>query len=140
MAELSPLTYQCLAESGEKFAVPLALILIVLNVEGGAIGLESPNSNGSHDLGPMQINTLWLPKLNALGITRELLRDNGCVNVAVGAWLLRHHLKEEANPFRAVSLYHSRDPERRGIYLARALRLSANLNVNATLARANGQK
>jgi hypothetical protein len=86
-------------------------------VEGGTIGMESFNPGGSADLGPMQINDSWLPKLGVLGITRNLLRDHGCVNVLVGAWILQGHLRETGSPFMALALYHSRDPKLQARYL-----------------------
>src|SRR3546814_17808208 len=34
--------------------------------EGGWIGAAVVNSNGTHDLGPLQINSWWVPKIAAL--------------------------------------------------------------------------
>jgi soluble lytic murein transglycosylase-like protein len=136
----SPLTYECVYKSSVKFQVPLAMILVILDTERGSIGYERVNSNGSYDLGPMQINTLWLPALAKLGITKETLRDNGCVNVAVGAWILRYHLNRTQDPLKAISHYHSQNPTRQKIYLNLVLERLRKLEVSKTLQFANGKK
>jgi hypothetical protein len=51
------------------------------------------NSNGSHDLGPMQVNSFWVPRLAALTSRapdqiRTWLTNDPCFNVqaAVGCF------------------------------------------------------
>jgi hypothetical protein len=39
-------------------------------------------------MGPAQVNSSWLPMLAKSGISREQVLNNGCLNVAVGAWIL----------------------------------------------------
>ncbi|MDR1041905.1 MAG: lytic transglycosylase domain-containing protein [Deltaproteobacteria bacterium] len=137
-AELSPVTFGCLEDSVEAFRVPLAMILVVMDTESGKVGLASQNADGSRDLGPMQVNTFWLPRLEGMGVTEEMLRDNGCVNVAVAAWILRGCLSEGKGHLDALMSYHSRKPHRRAIYLRAALARAPRLDVERTLARANG--
>jgi hypothetical protein len=53
-----------------------------------------PNDNGSYDLGPMQINTIWLPELaQSWGVSESTaykwVRDDPCTNMGVAAWILR---------------------------------------------------
>jgi hypothetical protein len=137
---LSKVTFECAKESGEMFNVPLAMIFVIMDTEGGKVGSYRVNKNGSRDLGPMQINTLWLPKLKALGINEKNLRDNGCLNVAVASWILRSHLKNAKNdPLIAVSYYHSKTPSRRKIYLKEVLKRSKTLDVAKTLKKANSR-
>ena len=38
------------------------------------------------------------------------LRDDGCTNVNVAAWILRGHLNETGSLAKAVAHYHSRTP------------------------------
>ena len=53
----------CLMLASQTYAVPPAVLVGIYKAEGGRVGQESPNQNGSYDLGPMQINTTWLPDL-----------------------------------------------------------------------------
>lgn len=58
--------------------------------EGGWKGAEIPNVNGSHDLGPLQINSWWVPKLAALlhqpeQHVRDWLKNDICFNVDAAA-------------------------------------------------------
>ena len=68
------------------------------------------NSNGTRDLGLMQINTLWLPTLAKYGIQEQHLFDP-CVNLAVGAWILRSRQASFGNTWEAVGAYHSKTPK-----------------------------
>ena len=53
----------CIFTAAQTYSVPPTVILGVLNVEGGKVGMASSNTNGTYDLGPMQINTIWVPEL-----------------------------------------------------------------------------
>jgi hypothetical protein len=97
----------CVAYTAAKFELPSNLILSILKTEGGRVGMESRNTNGTYDLGPMQINTTWLPVLKRYGIDRAKLRDDGCLNVWVGGWILRSGLNSANNWWRGVGRYHS---------------------------------
>lgn len=82
----------CLLLASQTYQVPPAAMIGIMHVEGGRVGQEVLNSNGSYDLGPMQVNTIWVPQLAKMwkvdGATaRSWVRDNGCVNVYVAAWI-----------------------------------------------------
>lgn len=102
--------------AAQTYSVPPAVLLGIYQVEGGKVGQEAgPNNNGSYDLGPMQINTVWLPDLaNRWGVSvhtaRRWVRDDPCTNVGVAAWILRRHLNETGNLSRAIAHYHSKTP------------------------------
>lgn len=81
----------CVYQSAKKYELPSSLLLAVIKTEGGRNGLAVKNKNGSYDLGIMQINTIHLPALKKMGINRATLLSNGCVNIDVGAWMLRSH-------------------------------------------------
>jgi len=97
----------CIAYTAARYEIPANLLVAILKTEGGRVGMESRNKNGTFDLGPMQINTTWLPVLKEHGITRAMLRDDGCVNVWVGGWILRTGLNSASNWWRGVGRYHS---------------------------------
>ncbi len=112
----TPLTAECVVRASSHFGVPIPVLLGILRVEGGRPGMESPNRNGSFDLGPMQINDrVWVPVLARLtggdhGVARAILRDNGCANMIFAAWIVRQHLNATGDLATAVGWYHSRTP------------------------------
>lgn len=122
----SPEVVACAQQASEAFGVPIELIHLILRLEGGWAGAMQKNKDGSYDLGPMQVNTQWLPRLNKRGIavTLEDVRDNVCVNVSVGTWLLAHELfVNQRSAAQAVAYYHSPTPKYQHIYLSRAVRI-----------------
>ena len=106
----------CLMLAAQTYSVPPAVLLGIYQVEGGKVGQEvGPNENGSYDLGPMQINTIWLPELASrwgvnVHTARRWVRDDPCTNVGVAAWILRRHLNDTGNLAQAISNYHSKTP------------------------------
>ncbi len=105
----------CLALASQTYEVPSVVLIGIYKVEGGKIGQEVKNTNGTHDLGPMQINTVWLPELSGhWGVSEDTaykwVRDDACTNVGVAAWILKGHLKETGSISQAIAHYHSRTP------------------------------
>ncbi|MDR1870731.1 MAG: lytic transglycosylase domain-containing protein [Deltaproteobacteria bacterium] len=137
-ANLIPLTHDCLKDAAKLFQIPPEIVLAILATEGGKVGEVSFNPSGSFDLGPMQINSTWLPILSDRGIRLEHIRDNGCANVAVGAWILRLNFLETKNMTRALAYYHSRDPRKGRAYVVATMLKAKTLDLNQTLAKANG--
>lgn len=106
----------CLMLASQTYTVPPAVLVGIYKAEGGKIGQEVRNTNGSYDLGPMQINTIWLPELaEKWGVdeatARKWVRDDACTNVGVAAWILRGHLDETRNLSQAIAYYNSRTPQ-----------------------------
>lgn len=105
----------CLMAAAQNYSLPPAVLVGILHVEGGKVGQQVANRNGSYDLGPMQINTLWVPILakewNVSNNTaKRWIRDDPCTNVNVAAWILRRNLDETKSMSRAIAWYNSRTP------------------------------
>ena len=105
----------CLMLASQTYSVPPAVLVGIYKVEGGKVGQEVKNTNGSYDLGPMQINTIWMPELaEKWGVSeataRKWVRDDACTNVGVSAWILKGHLNETGSLSQAIAHYHSRTP------------------------------
>ena len=112
---MSKVLAACLILASQTYAVPPAVMVGILQVEGGAIGQQVSNTNGSYDLGPMQINTVWIPMLaNHWGVTHQTakrwVRDDACTNMGVAAWILKRHMNETGSLSKAIAHYHSRTP------------------------------
>lgn len=105
----------CLMLASQTYSIPPAVLVGIYKAEGGQIGQEVHNTNGSYDMGPMQINTIWLPELaDKWGVSettaRKWVRDDACTNVGVAAWILKSHLTETGSLSQAIAHYHSRTP------------------------------
>jgi hypothetical protein len=124
---MSKVLAACLMLAAQTYEVPPAVMVGIYQVEGGRVGLESPNTNGSHDLGPMQINTIWVPQLAAYwgvnhSTAKRWIRDDPCTNMGVSAWILRRHLNETGSLSKAIAWYHSRTPSIGYAYKGRVIK------------------
>jgi len=117
----------CLMLAAQTYSVPPAVLLGIYQVEGGTIGQSvGPNNNGTYDLGPMQINTVWIPELaDAWGVSENTalswVRDDPCTNMGVSAWILRNHMNETGSLAQAIAHYHSRTPKYGYAYKGRVI-------------------
>lgn len=80
--------------------------------EGGWIGAEVANTNGSHDLGPMQVNSWWVPRIAAqvgkpAAHVRHWLRFDACFNAEAARWVFLDALRTTGDFWKAVGIYHS---------------------------------
>lgn len=98
---------ECINRAAVQYYVPATLIVSVLETENGHVGDAKPNSNGTFDYGPMQVNSIWINRIAKYGYNREDLQYNPCINVAVGTWILSQALSEDDNFWKAVGDYHS---------------------------------
>ena len=127
----------CLFAAADVHRVPAAVLAIILQVESGSLGRVSRNSNGTVDIGPMQINEMWLPQLarhwhTGLASAYLALRDSFCANIEAAAWILRQALDEANGDFwTGVGFYHSHDPGYRTDYLRKVLERALRLQARA---------
>ena len=80
--------------------------------EAGWVGAEILNSNGTHDLGPLQINSSWIPKLAKLTSrsrydVRFGLINDPCFNVQAARWIFLMGLSTTRDYWKAIGMYHS---------------------------------
>jgi hypothetical protein len=106
----------CMLAAAAFYHLPPRVLPSIQAVEGGQIGTLHANSNGTSDLGPMQVNTIWVqPLAQATHMTEESvfqrLRDDACFNVAAAAAIMRIYLSEARDDLMtAIGLYHSHTP------------------------------
>ena len=118
----------CMMLASQTYSVPPAMLAGIYKAEGGKVGQAVENTNGSYDLGPMQINTIWLPELaDKWGVSEDVaydrIKDDPCTNVNVAAWILRGHMDETKSLSQALKHYHSRTPEYGEKYKTRVIDL-----------------
>ncbi|WP_447725498.1 lytic transglycosylase domain-containing protein [Sphingomonas koreensis] len=80
--------------------------------EGGWVGAKIANRDGSHDLGPLQVNSWWVPKLAEItgrptDHVRWWLIHDACFNVEAARWIFLSGLVVTRDYWRAVGVYHS---------------------------------
>lgn len=105
----------CIFAAAQTYGVPPSVILGILHVEGGRVGQAVGNTNGTFDLGPMQINTIWIPQLAKHWKVEQktalrMVRDDACVNIGVGAWILRSKMADSGSLYNGIAWYHSATP------------------------------
>lgn len=128
---------RCLYAAADVHRVPPAVLVVLLNVEGGTLGHVSANTNATVDIGPMQVNQIWIPQIAAHwhatpAATFAALRDSFCANVEAGAWILRQGLDEAHGDFwQGVGYYHSHDPQHKATYLQSVLKQVIRLRAAA---------
>jgi soluble lytic murein transglycosylase-like protein len=106
----------CFEQAGAYQGVnPLVLRAVAWRESKGDAAAVNRNSNGSVDVGQLQINSIHFPDLARQGIPHRALTDP-CVNVFVAAWLLKQKMVKYGNTWRAIGAYHSESPKHRDAY------------------------
>ena len=114
----------CFAEAAARYKVSeklLRCIRVTENPSGRADVINTSNSDGSKDIGYMQINSWWLPKLSSYGIGEEQLK-NTCVSVNVAAWILANNIVRYGPTWKAVGAYNSPHVESQRIYIEKVMK------------------
>lgn len=129
VADLPPLEQErivCSIASAMKYQVPANIVLAVAEKEGGRPGEWVRNTNGTHDVGPMQFNTAYLRELARYDITAHDVAAAGCYAFELAAWRLRMHLRNDPGDLwtRAAN-YHSRTPRFNAVYRADLMKRAA---------------
>ena len=131
----------CMAAAAAFYHLPPRVLPSIQAVEGGRVGTVHQDTDGSQDLGLMQVNTRWVEPLARLArmtppAVRVRLIGDGCFNIAAAAAIMRSYLYESGgNLLLAVGYYHSHTPALREDYQARVLQSATLLFVHPPAAR-----
>lgn len=107
----------CSILAAMKYEVPVNIVLAVAEKEAGKPGQWVKNSNGTHDVGPMQFNTSYLGDLARYGITANDVAAAGCYSFHLAAWRLRQHIRnDKGDLWTKAANYHSRTPQYNVVY------------------------
>jgi len=102
----------CTILAGKTYQVPPAVLVGIMHIENGSIGQETtPDSNGNYTMGPMQISSEVLFQLAQkweidIDAAHKRVRDDGCVNMRVAAWILRQKIDDAGNLYGGIAAYH----------------------------------
>lgn len=95
----------CFAEAGNAYGINSELLKGIAKIESGlnpnAINI---NSNGSKDLGLMQINSSWIANM---GLDYGRLMSDPCYNVMTGARILKTCVDKHGYEWKAVGCYNA---------------------------------
>ena len=125
----------CMVAAAAWYHLPPRVLPSIQAVEGGRPGLISHNTDGSDDLGPMQVNSRWTPKFAQVArlpepVVRERLINDPCFNIAAAAAIMRAYVDAaHGDLLVAVGWYHSHTPERSLAYRNQVLRAAQRLFV-----------
>lgn len=123
----------CMALVASLDHLPPRVLPSIAVVEGGRIGAASRNLDGSEDLGPMQVNTRWLPAIaqamhSDIAQMRVRLLDDPCFNISAAGAILRTYLNEtHGNLMQAIGDYHSHTLPLNRIYQMQVVVAAARL-------------
>jgi hypothetical protein len=124
---------KCMLVVAATTGLPPRVLPVIQAIEGGTVGMVRPDTNGTADLGVMQVNTIWVPALAArAGLsqaeTERQLIDDPCFNIAAAALILRTYLYETNGALLpAIGDYHSHTPALNTAYTALAERKARQL-------------
>lgn len=112
-----PVTVQCIVREAQRQQLEPELLWAILRKENGRVGSHSVNSNKTVDIGPMQINNgkyeVYLNDLvNKTHFSKSkfknMLYNDACFNVSVGAYVLRMKINAAGgNMMKGAGWYHS---------------------------------
>jgi soluble lytic murein transglycosylase-like protein len=104
----------CFENAGVQYGIHNRILKNIAMVESNlnprAINV---NTNGSSDVGLMQINSFWI---RTLSLRREELLSNPCYNVMVGASILRSCIDRFGYTWEAVGCYNATGKDRKITY------------------------
>ncbi|MGI4938982.1 MAG: lytic transglycosylase domain-containing protein [Janthinobacterium lividum] len=130
----------CMALVASIYHLPPRVLPSIRVIEGGWPGAAIRNTNGSEDLGVMQVNTLWIEPLVrytglAAPVVRQKLVNLPCFNIAAAGAILRGYL-DEANGdlMQAIGYYHSHRPALGLPYQVRVRNAAATLFSHSAVA------
>lgn len=104
----------CFEEASKKYGLNPDLLRAIAKVESGFNkSAINRNSNGSVDIGLMQINSVWL---NRLGLDKSKLLNDPCLNINVAAYILSDCIDRHGYTWEAIGCYNAVSQHKRVRY------------------------
>lgn len=99
----------CFKAASDRYNVDLYLLLAIAKTESNfdKKAINTSNRNGTSDYGLMQVNSSWFNELKQFGITAKDVKENYCVNVNVGAWILSKNFDSHGTNWNSVGAYNA---------------------------------
>ncbi|TAM03567.1 MAG: lytic transglycosylase [Paraburkholderia sp.] len=98
----------CWTRAGERYGIDPLLLAAIAKVESSMDPRAfNRNSNGTYDIGLMQINSTHLPRLVKVGVTRKRLINEPCTSIDTGASILAGFIDRHGYTWNAVGAYNA---------------------------------
>lgn len=117
---------RCLDEASNRYNLPPRLLRAIAMVESNADPYAIGKNKASVDIGLMQINSSWLPKIQQHGYSLKDLFDP-CTNAHWGAWVLANNVQRYGLTWQAVGAYNARTPKKQAEYAWRVFKAMGNM-------------
>lgn len=104
----------CFEEAGAQYSINPQILRAIAKVESNFNpAAVNKNSNGTYDVGLMQINSIWA---STIGKERWRLLGDACYNTKTGAWILAGCMNKYGYTWKAIGCYNSQTPGKRDKY------------------------
>jgi hypothetical protein len=104
----------CFEEAGAQYGINPQILRAIAKVESNFNpNAINKNSNGTFDVGLMQINSSWAA---TLGKERWKTLGDACSNTKTGAWILSMCMNKYGYTWKAIGCYNSQTPDKRDKY------------------------
>jgi hypothetical protein len=104
----------CFEEAGAQYGINPQILRAIAKVESNFNPAAiNKNSNGTYDVGLMQINSIWA---STIGKERWKQLGDACTNTKTGAWILSMCMNKYGYNWKAIGCYNSQTPEKRDRY------------------------
>jgi len=106
----------CMVAAATLYHLPPRVLPSIQATEGGWNGAAVRDSNGTVDLGLMQVNSLWVAPIAAHihaseAMVHERLRADACFNISAAGAILRRDIRlAHGDLMTGIGYYHSRTP------------------------------
>lgn len=124
----STFAQSCWKSASDRYAIHESILHAIARTESAMNPKAiNRNTNGSVDVGLMQINSRWFPHLAEMGIQPGDLWEP-CTNIHVGAWVLAGYIRQFGYTWKAIGAYNAgpsskpRSDEKRRIYAQKVYR------------------
>lgn len=103
--------YTCMAIAARKQQLPEEILWAIRLQEQGSRGTVSQNTDGSYDVGVMQINSIHFKEFQQKwGIKPSWLVHSNCISILAAAFILRREIDRAGSFWAGVGAYNSRTP------------------------------